>query len=179
MPHIHTGPGEHDQTISAFIVRTDLGDEPKLMLHRHKKLGKLLQFGGHVELKENPWQAITHELLEESGYEISQLEVLQPTERIKKLHDEVLHPVPVCYNTHAFDAERNHYHTDVVLALVTGQPPKNNIDEGESEEFVHFTRQEFAALSRDEIYENIQAIGLFVLDTCVPKWDRVPSAEFN
>ena len=71
MPHIHTLPGEHDATASAYIVRTDLG-EPAIMLHRHKKLDTMLQFGGHVELHENPLEAIAHELREESGYDFRQ-----------------------------------------------------------------------------------------------------------
>jgi hypothetical protein len=49
MAHIHTEPGQHDFTASAFIIRLDRLDErgqPKLLLHKHKKLHKLLQFGG-------------------------------------------------------------------------------------------------------------------------------------
>jgi len=63
MAHIHTQPGQHDHTASAYIVRTDF-DEPKIMLHLHRKIGKYLQFGGHVELHETPWQAVVHELRE-------------------------------------------------------------------------------------------------------------------
>ena len=66
MAHVHTQYGEHDQTASAFIVRTDT-EQPKLLLHLHKKLGVLLQPGGHVELQENQWQAICHEIQEETG----------------------------------------------------------------------------------------------------------------
>jgi 8-oxo-dGTP pyrophosphatase MutT (NUDIX family) len=56
MPHIHTGPGEHDHTASAVIIRNE-SDGPKVLLHLHKKLNRLLQPGGHVELHETPWQA--------------------------------------------------------------------------------------------------------------------------
>ena len=66
MAHIHTQPGQHDHTASAYIIRTDL-DTPRIMLHLHRKIGKYLQFGGHVELNETPWQAVVHELREESG----------------------------------------------------------------------------------------------------------------
>ena len=45
MAHIHTEPGQHDFTASAFIIRTDT-PEPKLLLHRHKLVGKYLQIGG-------------------------------------------------------------------------------------------------------------------------------------
>lgn len=74
MPHIHEGDGQHDLTAGAFIIRFDQ-DEPKGLLHFHRKLHKLLPIGGHVELNESPWQAIAHELDEESGYSMSQLMV--------------------------------------------------------------------------------------------------------
>lgn len=99
MAHIHTNPGEHDLTTSAFVVRDDL-ETPKLLLHMHKKLHVLLQPGGHVELREDPWQAITHELKEESGYALEELEILSP-----KAPNAKLHPVPVVVNTHNFDDE--------------------------------------------------------------------------
>lgn len=70
MPHIHTEPGQHDLTVSAYIVRMDL-PEPAIILHKHRKLNKWLQFGGHVEPHENPWQAVQREIREESGYELS------------------------------------------------------------------------------------------------------------
>src|SRR5437879_1527745 len=101
MPHIHTKPGQHDHTASAYIVRID-GKEPKILLHKHKKSGKYQQFGGHIELDETPWQAVLHEIKEESGYDAKQLMLLQPKERLKSLGDADQHPVPVCHNTHTF-----------------------------------------------------------------------------
>lgn len=65
MSHIHPGHGQHDICVSAYIVL--LGDESKMLLHKHRKLGTLLQFGGHVELDETPWQAVLREIMEESG----------------------------------------------------------------------------------------------------------------
>ncbi len=53
MAHIHTQPGQHDHTASAYIFRVDF-DEPKLVLHLHRKINKYLQFGGHIELHETP-----------------------------------------------------------------------------------------------------------------------------
>jgi 8-oxo-dGTP diphosphatase len=75
MAHIHIGENEIDLTVSAFIVRKFPDDSWRLLVHRHKKLGKLLQKGGRVELNETPWEAITHELEEESGYDIANLRV--------------------------------------------------------------------------------------------------------
>jgi len=52
MSHIHTQPGQHDMTVSAFIVR-QVDGEWKCLVHLHKKAGKLMQVGGHVELGVN------------------------------------------------------------------------------------------------------------------------------
>lgn len=40
MSHIHTKPGQHDFTASAFIIRTD-GTEPRAMVHMHKKTSQI------------------------------------------------------------------------------------------------------------------------------------------
>ena len=76
MAHIHTEPGQHDHTVSVYLVLLD-GKTPEILLHLHKKYRRLMQFGGHVELNEDPWQAIIHELEEETRYVISELKILQ------------------------------------------------------------------------------------------------------
>ena len=83
MPHIHTEPDQHDMTVSAYIVRTDSA-EPLCLVHMHRKIGKLAQIGGHIELNETPWQSIAHELEEESGYtlENATLEMLGTAEKV-------------------------------------------------------------------------------------------------
>ena len=53
MPHIHTEPGQHDHTVGAFIICLG-NNSPKILLHMHKKLNKLLPIGGHIELNEAP-----------------------------------------------------------------------------------------------------------------------------
>ena len=68
MPHIHTAPNQHDMTVSAYIILRD-GEDLKCLVHLHKKVGKLMQIGGHIELDETPWQSVVHELFEESGYD--------------------------------------------------------------------------------------------------------------
>ncbi len=172
MPHIHTQPGEHDFTASAFIIRLDRLDEhgkPKLLLHRHKKLHKLLQFGGHVELNETPWQAVLHELAEETGYEPSQLKLLQPPGMITSLSDANLHPYPVCINTHTFDPLHNH--TDIAYAFTTDQPPSAKAGEGESVDFKLVSEAELQLLTEEVIKTNVKEIGLFVFNTCLNDWE--------
>lgn len=172
MPHLHTEPGQHDLTASAYIVRLDT-EKPTLMLHKHKKLKKFLQFGGHVEHDENPWDAITHELLEESGYEMSQLKVLQPRKRLKKLNaDSWLHPAPVSVSTHKFEG-LDHYHTDIAFAFTADRPPKNSTADGESDIIKLFTVAELKTLNNNKLPEDVREIGLFVLEECLPNWEMV------
>jgi 8-oxo-dGTP pyrophosphatase MutT (NUDIX family) len=174
VPHIHTEPGQHDVTVGAFIVRLDT-KEPTIMLHRHKKLKQYLHFGGHVELNENPWQALTHELLEESGYDISQLKLLQPKVRIKKLPAVTLHPIPICILTHKFD-DIDHFHTDITYAFTTRETPRHNSYDGESKDFRLFTAKELESLPASEIPENIRETCLFILEEFMHSAEAIPAA---
>ncbi|PLS80949.1 NTP pyrophosphohydrolase, partial [Candidatus Saccharibacteria bacterium] len=163
MSHIHQEPGQHDATVSAFIIRTD-GPEPRILLHEHRKLNRLFQFGGHVELHETPWQAIAHEIEEESGYRLDQLRLLQPADRLMELSSSVLHPQPVCQMTHQF-SDHDHFHTDTVYAFITDQTPAHEVGEGESGLMRLVTRAELSQLNEDTILPDIKDIGLYILDS--------------
>jgi 8-oxo-dGTP pyrophosphatase MutT (NUDIX family) len=178
MPHIHTLPGQHDHTASAYVFRTDF-NEPKVLLHMHKKLGKYMQFGGHVELDETPWQAVTHELREESGYDMSQVLVLQPRTRIQSFTDAVIHPQPVSHSTHPFGQGIDHFHTDIAYAVIVTQAPQQPPAAGESTKTRLFTRDELVALPSNEIPENVRKIALFVFDECLKNWQPVPTSQFK
>ena len=164
MGHIHTEHGQHDLTTSAFIIRIGEDEEPKLILHMHKKLNRWLQFGGHVELDENPWQAIAREIEEESGYTLDQLKFLQPVTRIKKLEANV-HPQPICVNTHVI--QEGHYHTDLTYAFTTSVDPANPRREGESDEIRSFT---MAELAQEDNIADMLTIGTFVIDEIFGEW---------
>lgn len=62
MPHIHK---LIDFAVSGFVVFND-----KVLLIHHKKLNKWLPVGGHIELNENPEDAIVREVREESGLKV-------------------------------------------------------------------------------------------------------------
>lgn len=179
MPHIHTEPGQHDPTVSAYIVRVDT-DEPRLLLHMHKKLKKLMQPGGHVELRETPWQAILHELTEETGYQPAQLQVLQPENSIKVLTNAVVHPVPVCQITHLFAAsEYEHYHTDTSYAMLAQEGPSGDVGAGESQDIRFLSLNEISNLSDNDIYPNVKQIALHVLTVCLADWKAVDLNNFK
>jgi 8-oxo-dGTP pyrophosphatase MutT (NUDIX family) len=179
MAHIHTDPGQHDLTASGFIVRADQG-ELKLLLHWHKKLHRWMQFGGHVELHENPWQAATHEILEESGYELSQLDLLQPAipRMPADIPGTVFHPFPLYVMTGPFPG-LDHHHTDISYAFVTDQEPKHKVGDGESSVMRLFSLEEIKALPDTEILGNIRNIAIYVFNECLPNWQRSPAAKWR
>jgi 8-oxo-dGTP diphosphatase len=177
MPHIHTEPDQHDLTASAYVIRLDYSS-PSVMLHLHKKLHVYLQFGGHVELNENPWQAIIHELSEESGYNIGQLKVLQPAKRLSKLPLANLHPHPITIQTHKFP-EIDHYHTDIAFVLVTSEPPNNPVKDGESSKFKLFNLNDLNKASSKDLPIDVKETCIYVLTECLKSWKPISVDEFN
>lgn len=180
MPHIHIQPQGHDLTVTAYIVL--LSDEGnRVLFHIHKKVKKFMAPGGHVELTENPWEAITHELLEETGYDINQLKVLQPP--VPKLVFEdtktVKHPIPFMVNTHPMETNVvNHYHTDLSYLFTTTELPQHNVGEGESTVFQWFSEADLVAATDDEILSSMKQTGLMALAMVKAKiWDADNSFE--
>ena len=177
MPHLHTAPGQHDFTVSAYIIRLDT-PEPTIMLHKHKLLGKYLQFGGHVELHENPWQALMHEISEESGYQPEQLKILQPPVRLAKLTDTTLHPQPLSIQTHPF-GDIDHRHIDIAFAFITNEPPRDAIGEHESADIKTFTVTELAKFSNQEIIENVRETAVYVINELLSQWQPIETSAFK
>ena len=71
MAHIHE---KIDFTVAIFVVH-----EEKVLLIHHRKLGKWLPLGGHIELDEDPEQAALREAKEESGFDVELLGERPPT----------------------------------------------------------------------------------------------------
>ena len=161
MPHIHEQPGQHDMTVSAYIVRTD-DTEPKCMVHMHRKMGKLMQIGGHIELTETPWQSLAHELEEESGYSLDELQVVQHTaDRVMEVAS-INHPTPFCVNTHSVG--NGHFHSDLCYGFVANAPAKNAPAEGESADIRWLTIAEMeAAVQRGEALEDMMYVYAYLV----------------
>ena len=66
MAHIHE--------LIDFVVNVYIVYEDKVLLIHHKQLNKWLPVGGHIELDENPEEALFREVKEECGLEIKILE---------------------------------------------------------------------------------------------------------
>src|SRR5919201_175893 len=61
-PPIAPGEGLRHFTVAVFVVHDD-----RVLLHFHRKLGKWLPPGGHIEQNELPDEAALREVLEETG----------------------------------------------------------------------------------------------------------------
>ena len=182
MPHIHTEKGQHDHTASAFILKHDIKkNEFRILLHMHKKYGKLLQPGGHIELHESPWEAILHELVEETGYNLSQLSILQPeSTHVRKLTNAVVHPVPLCHNTHWADEEHTHKHTDISYLFITTEEPEGLPGEDESADLRWVTLEELEAFDDSEVSSISREVSRVALKIAYKdEWWNHSLAEFS
>ena len=179
MPHIHVEENQHDHTVSAFIVRWIAG-EPCVLLVMHKKHHLLLQPGGHVELDETPWQAISHELVEETGYEFSQLKVYQPKDMPKSGVVGKIHPVPALSNTHPVDnVDPAHHHTDWTYVFTTDEDALHEPEDGESTDLRWLTMNEINMLDETVMYPDVKVFAKYVLDTVLKEWHQVDTDKFE
>lgn len=159
MPHIHTEPGQHDATVSMFILRRN----PRAVLfHKHKIMNRLMQPGGHIELNEHPWQTVARELEEETGFALSQLKVLQRAPIIPGLV-ETIHPIPVAYRSHDFPGVP-HIHTDVAYGFVVDEDPIGQPGEDESQDLRWLTAAELHAVHADQVFPDSRTIALYLLN---------------
>lgn len=178
MAHLHSEPGQHDHTVTAYIVRRD-GGTVRTLLHFHQKLQRLLPVGGHIELDETPWEALLHEVLEETGYEASQLTVLQPPLRIRpsELSGVVVHPQPFLMNTHPIPTD--HFHSDISYLLEVADEPRQPLAPGESHDLRWLTAEEVAALPSELIWPGTRVAAQAALGAFLEQWQPVPSSEFQ
>ncbi len=153
MPHIHD---EYDFTVSAFILHPT---DAKIFLHKHLKLGKWLQPGGHVELTEDPWQALTHELEEEVGLDLSQCEILNQPDAPHIEEDGFVNlPIPFYKFVHNFFPDGSHKHIDDTY-LLKSYTDDVQPAEGESQDFGWFSIEEIRDFhTKSEIFDNTLSI---------------------
>lgn len=175
MPHIHAKDGEHDHTVSAFIINPVT---KKVLLHKHKVVKLWFQPGGHVELDEHPWQTMQHELLEETGYELKQLHVLQQPLLLPFELAGHVHPLPFYYQTRQYPGV-NHYHTDTGYVFSTTEMPLHAIGEDESDSLTWFTEKELHELEAEvDISVDTKTVALKLFEF-YPNLVAVPADSFH
>ncbi len=96
MPHIHE---KYDFTITLFILF-----EAKVLLVNHPRYNKWIPVGGHIELDEDPEQAIYREAAEETGLEI---ELLTTKPDVKSAGTRFM-PTPNYMDVHEANSPHKH-----------------------------------------------------------------------
>ena len=121
-------------TASLFIV--DL-EAKRILLHHHRRLGRWLQMGGHLDPGEAPAEAALREGAEESG--LGDLELVD-----ERIFDLDVHPIP------AREEEREHFHYDIRYVARTRAPASIALNEGESRELAWVDFDRAAELMNEE-----------------------------
>jgi 8-oxo-dGTP pyrophosphatase MutT (NUDIX family) len=176
MPHIHTAPGQHDLTVSAWIVDTSQ-ETPRLWLHMHKKFKALMQFGGHVELDENPWQSLCREIVEETGFDLDQLRVLQPPKPRPASRGMKVWPQSFAGNTHPVGSD--HFHDDICFGFVTDQQPRGSVAATESQDLRLLTLEEIMSMPAEAFAPNVLELVQFLFDRILTEWQPVAMKVFD
>lgn len=129
MGHIHK---LYDFTTSAFIV-----NDGRVLLQHHVKIGKWLQPGGHIELNEDPLQALYREIEEETGLTATDLTIIELA-KDKRSHGSgsKLLPIPFDINVHDFDD--THKHIDFCYAMLSNTG-KVRLEKGKAHDIGWFT----------------------------------------
>lgn len=176
MPHIHTEPDQHDMTVSMYIVRKVDG-EWKCLVHMHRKIDQLMQIGGHIELNQTPWQTVACELAEEAGYDLSELDILQPLGEPAYITDAIVHPTPFLVNTH--DVGNGHYHSDMCFGFVAQDVPRATPEEGESLDLRWYTLAELYVQAEEGIALK-DCTDIFAnLLSRLEDWQLLPATSFS
>ena len=127
MPHIHE---LYDFVVSAFIVFQD-----KVLLVYHKKYDEWLPIGGHVELDEDPEEALYREIREECGLKVK---ILAPTPPVRHAGVKPL-PTPAYMDAHRISDTHRHV---AFVYFGTAVSSKVKLHEREHREYRWVSRRE-------------------------------------
>ena len=153
MGHIHE---LYDYTASALILH-----EGKVLLVLHKKLKKWMQPGGHIELDEDPEQALWREIEEETGLKREELELMQPNNPRAVVHGSKALPIPFDLNVHTY-GDGGHKHIDFMF-VVKSSTQEVTEDTLETDGIKWFSRIDLDA-HKSEILPDIYTRALLAMD---------------
>lgn len=120
MPHIHK---LYDFVVTVFIV---FGD--KVLLVYHKRYDEWLPIGGHIELDEDPEQALYREIREECGLAVK---ILSKAPKIRHAGVKPL-PTPSYLDAHRISGRHKHV---AFVYFGTARSAKVKLHEREHREF--------------------------------------------
>ncbi len=103
--------------VSVYVFNPDT---ERFLLVKHKKLGKWIQPGGHIELNEDPEEAAIRETFEETGLWVKLIGERYPRE------NDFIRPLALQKNI----VKPNHIHIDIVYKAI---PIKGSLNMNEKE----------------------------------------------
>lgn len=144
-------------TATAYIVH-----DGKVLLHRHKKLGIWIGFGGHIDRDELPEDAVVREVKEETGLdvEIVQLDAVKslPKDEVSPTRVQLLHrPAHVLLE----DINEFHQHIDFIY-YARAETDAVTLEPGIAE-YKWFTPGELDA--DEDLQENVAMFGKEAIQT--------------
>lgn len=140
MAHIHE---KIDFTAEVFIVYND-----KVLLRKHDKYKIWLSVGGHIELDEDPNQAVIREAKEEVGLDIELWDGNQRFRGIEQGNKQLIPPISL--NRHYVNDSHEH-----VSMIYFGRAKTDQVrPEREDDEWRWLTKEELKELDlRGDVYE--------------------------
>jgi ADP-ribose pyrophosphatase YjhB (NUDIX family) len=126
MTHIHE---KIDWTVDVYIIR-----DGKVLFIKHKQMGMWLPIGGHIELDEDPEQALYREVKEECDLEIELIGSSKPN-----LNDTRSKPLPTPAFLDIHTISPTHRHTSLVY-FARAKPGNPKLAEKEHDEIRWFSR---------------------------------------
>lgn len=148
-------------TASAYIVK----DQRVLFIH-HRKFGKWMPPGGHVDPNETPVEAVKREVMEETGLTVEivsqeNLWVSYPNaQSFERPYICMLEEVP------AFGDQPAHQHMDLIY-VTTPTTSELVFNEAETADIRWFSLEEIEAFSDKEVFPEVRQIACSLLETAL------------
>lgn len=118
---------------------------------------------------------VAHELVEESGYTLPELDILEPSTP-HHVRGAVTHPAPFMLNTH-MAGKGPHYHSDLCYAFVARDLPKQSPLDGESVDIRWMTLAELETHKEERVLGDVIDIYTAVIKTAT-NFTQVPADSF-
>lgn len=153
----------HINELIDYIVAIYLIRDGRVLLCNHIKLNMWVPIGGHIELDEQPIQALKREILEETGFKKVQL-FTRYSDYLDRNGTQL--PCPLFLDHHNFLPKTNHWHTGFIYGGMVLDEIPPVLAENEHKELRWFTWQEIQRLDTNtsvkayskytaEIYEEL------------------------
>lgn len=143
---------------TAYIV-SKIEGKLKVLLHKHTKLGIWIAIGGHVEEDENPTEAVTREVKEETNLEIKLITTKRKLLKTDQISEQIMPQVVFEEKVPKYQDTEEHYHIDLIYFAFCKNPQKIKM----VEEYKWFSKNDLkkAKLGKEVLEFAAKALGAF------------------